>query len=273
MTPQPRLPSKIGIKYGGVGAQGRMRVNNRSRQTVVQLGVCFGGVDLSQQHLTVRPRKFKRPFFQVPVLVFVHQRFAGGSGFADAVNQVNGRRLVWFDADSVPNGNDGVQHGSLIARQHIHFHRLRSGQGFAPTDKLAAVSFKSYLFRGGAVHIHQVKHPRGPFVVRARSARAENRFVVGDDFSLYKKIAEGRMGFVRSLTCQYDFGITRYFQDLYRLRTVGDAHPSHLGIIFGRNHNLGFSIYSIILSAEFSMTQRKQRLIIFSRLEGRLMGI
>ena len=116
------------------------------------------------------------------------------------------------------------------------------------------------------MHLHQVEQPRRHFIGRARPARTKDGPLLRQDLGLDKKVAEGRMRFIRGLARHDHFSITGDLQHLDGMRPVRDPDPSHFHIVFRRDHDLRLGIYPEILSPELDMPLRKQHLIALGRL-------
>ena len=92
IAPQPRLPAPVARSMLGVGAQRRLRVDDRAGQARVELRIGLAGVELAQHHLAVRPGELEHPVGQAPVAILVDQRQAGLAAVGHAVDDVDERR-------------------------------------------------------------------------------------------------------------------------------------------------------------------------------------
>ena len=55
VAPQSRLPPPIAAENAGLGPAQRRGINDRAGQTAIDLGIRFGGAELLQQDMAVRP--------------------------------------------------------------------------------------------------------------------------------------------------------------------------------------------------------------------------
>ena len=210
IAPQAGLPAPVLQQDAGGGAQRGVRVDHRPGEAAIQLRVGFAGVDLAQHHLAVGPRQLEDTIGEAPVLVLLDQAQGRVAGFADASDNVDGRRLFRLERDPVADRDDRVEHRPRApAERPGGAHRQRVGHAGAAPDEGHALGFIRNLHDVGAVHGHQVQHPRRGFVARARAARAQDRLALANDLGLHEEIGKRRMQGIGRLCREDDLGVAR----------------------------------------------------------------
>ena len=160
IAPQARLCAPILYQDAGVRTQRRVGVDGRTGKSCIDLRVGFGGIDLAQHHLAMRPCQFKDAIRQPPILVFLDQVQSGIAGFADAGNHIDRCRLFRIECYPVADGDNRIQHRTLTPREcGAIAHGFRRSDGSPPANELHAVGLIRNLDNFRVVHGHQMKHP------------------------------------------------------------------------------------------------------------------
>ena len=220
IAPQARLATTVLQNDRGFGAQRRIGIDDGPGQSSIELRVRFGGVDLPEGDLIVRPCQIEDPVGEAAILVFLHQSQAGIAGLTDPGNYVDRCSLAGFQRNAAADRDDWIEHRSLRAGERRRIlHRTRTGNRIPASDELRSIRFvRGVLHFLGAMHRHQVQHPRGRFARRARAAGTQNGLAMADNFGLDKKIAESWMRGVRGRRVDHHFGISGDIDTLARSR-------------------------------------------------------
>ncbi len=116
------------------------------------------------------------------------------AGLADAGDDVHRGRLLGLQRQPVADRDDRVEHRPLVSRQRAGGLASPAAPACcAAADELHAVGLVGNLADVGAVHRHQMHHPRRPLRQRARPPRAQDGALARQDFGLHEQVAERRM--------------------------------------------------------------------------------
>ena len=74
IAPQARLPAAVADQHAGLGPAQRRGIDDRAGQAAVDLRIGFGGVELPQQDLAVRPGQLEDAIGQARVVILLRQR-------------------------------------------------------------------------------------------------------------------------------------------------------------------------------------------------------
>ena len=140
IAPQPRLPAPVAQQHLRIGAQRRLRVDDGVGKARIGLRIGLAGVELAQDHLTVRPGELEHPVRQAPVHHLVRQHQAGLAAVGRAVDDVDERSLVGLQRDHSSGSRHRVEYRSRRAGQRRSVtHRRRRMRPAAAADEARAV--------------------------------------------------------------------------------------------------------------------------------------
>ena len=274
IAPQPGLAAAVAGKHAGIGAQRGIGMDHRTSQPGIKLGIGLGRIELTQDHLAVRPGQVEDAVGEMPILVFLDQAKGHLAALGNARHQVDGHRLFRAQGQQMANGDDRIQHGAIGPGQRTGLaQRQWIGRGPRPTNKALAIGFIGNLANFRSMHRHQMQHPGRPLVGRARSPRTENGAAVAQDLGLHEQVAEGRMQIVRGRRCNHHFSVAGDIDFAALPRAVGDADAAQFDIVLRRDDDLGIGLETDFAAADCVMPAKlgpafgKNRLVAGRALE------
>ena len=98
VAPEAGLPATVFDQDARGRAQRCVGVNDRAGEAAVELRIGFGGVELPEHHLAVRPGQLEHAIREPGILVFVDEMQHGIPRLGGARNHVDGRRRAGLDA-------------------------------------------------------------------------------------------------------------------------------------------------------------------------------
>ena len=274
LSPETGLSAAVGGHGLRIAAQFLTGENQRTGQTVIQSRVVFGGIQLAQHHLTVRPGDFEYPISNMMVTVFFQQHQALQPCVGNAVHHIDNHWHAGFQGNALADGHHRIQHRTgAVSERSALTQGLRAGRGIAASDKGRPVSFERRFPFERAVDRHHMEHPRTLFFRFTRTAVAQNPFLCGHQFGLHKQIAERRMCGVIGGWRQYHFGIGGDFQLTRTAAMMRNRHAADFDVIFRRNHDVGLHGQRTLCAFEFRTEIVQHRVIGAFLFAERLPGI
>ena len=93
-APKAGLTKLVAGNNAGRSTVQGIGINDRASQAAIDLSLRFGGVEVTQQFLTLEPCHFKCTLNEVPVTILLNQRQCGLAGVRDTGDDLYGRRFV-----------------------------------------------------------------------------------------------------------------------------------------------------------------------------------
>jgi len=231
--PQTRPALAIPAENARVGAQRSVGVDDRTGKTCVEPRIRFAGLEPAQDRLATRRRHCENAIGNLPILVSLDQCHTRLACPADAADQIDDCGFTRIERDGTADRGHRIEHRARAPRQcRVVVQRLRISRGAAATDEAHAIRLIGDLSPCRLGRGQQMKHPGRRLAGSARTARAQDRLALGQDFGFDKQFAERRMCGVGGGRREHDFRVTRYIKRPACERTVGDADPAQLDIIF-----------------------------------------
>ena len=117
VAPQAGLPAPVPDEDAVLGAQRRIRVDDGTGETRIELCIGLGGIDLPQRHPAVRPCEVEHAVRQIPVLVLADERQRRIARVGHARCDVDGHGLLRQEREPMPDGHDRIQDRAMPAGQ------------------------------------------------------------------------------------------------------------------------------------------------------------
>jgi len=102
ITPKSVFPASVIEKQTWIGTSGRVRIDQRSSESAVELRLGLCDVELMQGHLIVSPCEIERAFHHVETLIFIHLCQRGSAGFRHSQYQVDDHFPMGWNCDGSP---------------------------------------------------------------------------------------------------------------------------------------------------------------------------
>ena len=148
VAPETGLPATVPDQNARGGTQRCIGIDHRAGKAAVELRIGFGGVELLQHHLTVRPCQFEHAIDQTAILVLVDETQYVVARLAGARDHVDRRRSTGVDGHPVADRRYRIQYRAAGVRQRARIgHRARCSDRTAPTDEAHAVRLERDLAR------------------------------------------------------------------------------------------------------------------------------
>ncbi len=233
-APQVGLAAAAGGDHLRGGAQGRGGEDGVAGQALELSGRGAVDAQVMQLDLGLGPGQGRGAAEGAGVMMLVDQveHLVAGSGGHGP--EVDPRRGAGRDPDPAPQGEDGVQHGACGPGQGPAVDRRRGGvDARAAAEETRAIGLELPLAHGLAIHHGQMRGPDLRVGGRAQAAGGQDRAQALQMLGLYEHLGKGRMGDIRALGRQHQFGIGGDFDLAQLIAKIENGHAPHLGVVLG----------------------------------------
>ena len=245
------MPLPVAAQDARLGPPQGRGVDDRTGQTAIDLRIGFGSAQLLQQDQAVRPGQVEDAVGQTEVAVFLGQGIDSGTRLGNSGDDIDPHGFIRLQKNGLADADDRIEDGALAVGKGLVAVQGRGGcERPLAADEPQTIGFVGRLADRGAPHRHHMRHPRGAFFGRTRTARGVDRLTAVDQLGLHEQIAERRMGFVLRLRRQHDLGIAGDLDGPRRLRTVGQRHTPQFDVVLGRDADLGVGLELAVAAAE-----------------------